>query len=231
MHARSISASGWLQPCEDMPADRRDLYSWARASNVYLPQAELEAALAARSPEVSAVGQVLVLDVRDSDAVGGHVAGALHYPDTTFARRLPELMSLLAIRQPSLVVLHCMESIRRGPRCAYQLRERLEQAHRRRAQATNVADGLASTDAAAAISRLLPPPHVVRVLNGGADQWLRKNWRNACLVEEYDDRFWGFQMLQELSAARALERQQHSLYTRPADQRAPSPPNKSDSDE
>lgn len=170
---RAMQRSSWLQPTAAL-VDDRDFYSWARDNGVYIPHEELLAIFEQRKIETPPIGapSVLVIDVRDDDANGGHISGALHFPDSTFVHRIAEVLAVLRARQPTLVVLHCMESVRRGPRCAYRLRARLE---------------------AEARPSHLPPVAAVRVLQGGADLWLRRHWRHAHLVEDYDDDFWGFE--------------------------------------
>jgi len=112
----------------------------------------------------SAPASVLILDVRDSDAEGGHITGAIHVPDSTFVGRLEEVLGLVRSRKPALIVLHCMESVARGPRCARRLFD---------------AFGAAAPEAAN-----------IRVLRGGADGWIRKHFANSTLVEGFDVEYW-----------------------------------------
>uniref|UniRef100_A0A7S4FI46 Rhodanese domain-containing protein n=1 Tax=Eutreptiella gymnastica TaxID=73025 RepID=A0A7S4FI46_9EUGL len=60
---------------------------------------------------------LVVVDVRGRDFVGGHIFGALHIPHTAF--RPEKLHALLAGKgTPQLVVFHCMYSRLRAPVCA-----------------------------------------------------------------------------------------------------------------
>ena len=158
--------------------------------------------------------------------------GALHWPDSMFDSAFDELMALVRARYaacPSLrIVLHCMESARRGPRCAHKLYDRLQLAHQ---------------TAAAAGPVDVPLPTSVFVLRGGADHWLRAYYRNPALVAEFDDGYWGWGVdpddvdvadddadtaagidavnlngQGQVVAAAATDAPQHVLYTRPADQ-------------
>jgi hypothetical protein len=136
----------------------------------------------------------------------------LHFPDSTFVERLDEIIGLLRTRHPELVVLHCMESIRRGPRCARRLRDALER----------LPSATAPVDASA-----------VRVLRGGADRWLRRHWRGP-LVEGWDNAFWGWAdaddtctrgdapVVQAPGSPSNAMLSSHRLYVRPAGQQVDS---------
>ncbi|KAF7846132.1 hypothetical protein BT93_L5185 [Corymbia citriodora subsp. variegata] len=64
-----------------------------------------------------------VIDVRDSDYVGGHIAGGTNVPVNTQDYRIPELVRTL--KDKDTVVFHCALSQQRGPRSALRyLRER-----------------------------------------------------------------------------------------------------------
>ena len=69
------------------------------------------------------------------------------------------------------ICFHCMESARRGPRCAKRLVEGMR----------------ALRDVGYA-----PQPVKVAVLEGGFDQWVRRHWRDPARVEGYDDAYWGY---------------------------------------
>lgn len=193
-----LTTPDWLSPSR-RTEDTRDDYLWAVTAGVFVEAADIEARIMRRlqgGPDT-----VLVLDVRDDDAAGGHIAGALHFPDSTFTERLDEVLDLLRARRPALVVLHCMESVRRGPRCARRLRDALE--------------GLPHDTA-------LPDAAAVRVLRGGADRWLRQHWRGP-LVAGFDNAYWGWEDDAPRSREPELPGQAplptHCLYERPADQR------------
>ena len=112
-----------------------------------------------------------IIDVRDEDIAGGRIRGALHMPDSRFgANSVLALLSRAAkCADGCTIVFHCMESARRGPRCARR------------------------TVAAAAVLRVAG--HVltkldVRILEGGFDQWVRRFWQDPLLVEGYEDDYW-----------------------------------------
>jgi rhodanese-related sulfurtransferase len=64
-----------------------------------------------------------VIDVRDNDYIGGHIAGGTNVPSNTHDFKMPELVRTLADKET--VVFHCALSQQRGPKAALQyLRER-----------------------------------------------------------------------------------------------------------
>lgn len=202
----SISqATTWLQP-STATKDTSDHYAWARENAVFLDAAELADELRAGRADV------LVLDTRDDDAAGGHVRGALHWPDSTFDACIDELMVHLRTGAYSRIVLHCMESVRRGPRCCRKLRHRL------------AAERGADDDA----RHHLPAPSAVVVLRGGADQWVRAHWSNRALVDGFDNAYWGFAAAESGEppsdaivtdhAVATCTHRLHALYRRPDDQ-------------
>jgi len=88
----------------------------------YIEPAQLYAALSAGG------GDVLVLDVRDQDAVGGKIRGAVNVPSedsvwTTSSEGLSTEQKVLAERvgKYKTVVCHCAFSKQRGPACARAL--------------------------------------------------------------------------------------------------------------
>lgn len=67
-----------------------------------------------------------VIDVRDSDYVGGHIAGGTNVPTHTHDYKMPELVRTL--QDKDTVVFHCALSQQRGPSAALKYlraRERL----------------------------------------------------------------------------------------------------------
>lgn len=68
-----------------------------------------------------------VIDVRDSDYIGGHIVNGLNVPTHTHDYRMPELVRTL--KDKETVVFHCALSQQRGPSSALRYlreKERLE---------------------------------------------------------------------------------------------------------
>jgi rhodanese-related sulfurtransferase len=71
--------------------------------------------------------EVTVVDVRDSDYIGGHIVNGINVPTHTHDYRMPELVRTL--KDQETVVFHCALSQQRGPSSALRYlreRERLE---------------------------------------------------------------------------------------------------------
>ena len=71
----------------------------------------------------STAPRLAIVDVRDADHAGGHIAGSIHVPSSSLDYRTPELIRKLAEKE--IVVFHCALSQQRGPSAALRyLRER-----------------------------------------------------------------------------------------------------------
>lgn len=165
------------------PQSNDNVYQWAEDNRVYISQATLEKWLAVDSRKL------LIVDVRDDeDFIGGRIRGAVHCSDKSLSEptNLSALASdALSLGSDGMVVFHCMESLRRGPRCAKRM--------------TLLFDLMGDIH--------LPS---IKVLEGGADKWIRKYW-DTPLVEGYDDDYWGFREDQ------AEGEHHHRLYVSPND--------------
>lgn len=73
------------------------------------------------SPSTSS--SLAIVDVRDSDHIGGHIKSSIHAPSSTLDYKVPELVRTL--KDKRTVVFHCMLSQQRGPSAALRyVRER-----------------------------------------------------------------------------------------------------------
>lgn len=184
-----------------------DRYHWAKSQGLYVEQDALASWLHC-DREAAATA---VLDCRDDDYAGGHIAGSLHTPDANFDA--VAVIARLREARVTRAVLHCMESARRGPRCAYRLHQALQHE--------------ADEEAAPGID--------LHILRGGADLWLRRFVReDPSLVDAFDNDYWGWpadgtqgprirQAAGEAAVAAtaaAVDAPSHSLYNRPTDQPA-----------
>jgi rhodanese-related sulfurtransferase len=96
---------------------------------IYLPPTHLASLLkdssieAANASTNSANMSVAVIDVRDSDHIGGHIRSSTWVPSDQLPTKLPELVRTLADKD--MVVFHCALSQVRGPSAALKyVRER-----------------------------------------------------------------------------------------------------------
>lgn len=164
-------------------------YLWAMEQpGMYIKQDTLKEWL--ESPGERA--KTLLIDVRDDDYNGGHPATAINYPDSTF-----DAKTVASQIPPNItrIVLSCMESARRAPRCARQLHNEISNLN------VNVD---------------------IHILKGGADKWLRRFVVEAPhLVQGFDNDFWGWPGDGSNGPVEtSSNRPGNKLYTRPADQSA-----------
>ncbi|ODV84884.1 hypothetical protein CANARDRAFT_199870 [[Candida] arabinofermentans NRRL YB-2248] len=66
----------------------------------------------------SVVQSPIIIDVRDSDHIGGHIRNSHHIPSTTIPNQCPKIYDLLKDSQTNEVVFHCALSQQRGPSSA-----------------------------------------------------------------------------------------------------------------
>ncbi|KAA8901791.1 Rhodanese-like domain-containing protein [Sphaerosporella brunnea] len=109
--------------------------------------------------------KVAVVDVRDSDHIGGHIKSSRHVPSGTLNYSLPELVRTL--KQTEKVVFHCVHSQERGPNAAQKyIRERER----------TLGDAVKHQE--------------IYVLDGGFAKWQEKFGEDERLTENYDKQLW-----------------------------------------
>lgn len=118
-------------------------------------------------------GKFAVVDVRDSDYVGGHIKGSYHYPSGNFLETLPELRQKLIDDGIQDVVFHCALSQARGPSATLKFLGSLEQ--------------------------VKDPKQIeffnqlsVWVLKGGFTAWQREYGADETVTEGYEKDIWEF---------------------------------------
>ena len=115
-----------------------------------------------------------VIDVRDSDYIGGHIVNGINAPTHTHDYRMPELVRTL--KDKEIVVFHCALSQQRGPSSALRyLRERerlqpVEDKAASNAKADTSAEGV-KADATADGEGVVKNGQTVYVLEGGFVKW------------------------------------------------------------
>lgn len=113
---------------------------------------------------------IAVVDVRDSDYIGGHIKGCLHYSSIDFHETLPELRQRLVDNKVRDVVFHCALSQVRGPKAALLFLRGLENA---------------PEDQKSQLSGLK-----VWVLEGGFTNWQSEYGGDPELTEDYLKDLW-----------------------------------------
>ncbi|KAK8167889.1 Rhodanese-like domain-containing protein [Phyllosticta citrichinensis] len=113
---------------------------------------------------------IAIIDVRDSDYIGGHIRGCTNVPAHSLDWRAPELARTL--RDVPLVVFHCALSQQRGPGAALRyLRER---------------ERLAPDEEGAVKEQ------DVKVLEGGFVRWQEKYGKDSSVTEGYVEDIWKY---------------------------------------
>ena len=94
-----------------------NMSSYSVGSLKYISREQLADHIRSKKPGIS------VIDVRDSDYIGGHIMGCQNVPVHTHDFKMPELARTLADQEA--VIFHCSLSQQRGPKSALNyLRER-----------------------------------------------------------------------------------------------------------
>ena len=117
-----------------------------------------------------------VIDVRDSDHIGGHIRGSTWVPSSSLDYKVPSLVREL--RDKEVVVFHCALSQQRGPSAALRyLRERERLDPGRGEGVEKSGEGKAQR---------------VYVLKGGFTEWQEKYGEDQKLTEGYQKDIWEF---------------------------------------
>ena len=86
----------------------------------FMPRESLASMIRSSTPGTS---KIAVIDVRDADHVGGHIAHSMHFPSPDLDYQMPTMLRKCADKD--IVVFHCALSQQRGPSAALRyLRER-----------------------------------------------------------------------------------------------------------
>ncbi|KAG0378902.1 hypothetical protein BGX24_002457 [Mortierella sp. AD032] len=121
----------------------------------------------------------LIVDVRDSDYIGGHIRGSVNIPSHDLPERLPTLIE--EYKQVPQLIFHCALSQVRGPKAANRWAEAL---------AARDETELATEAAAVEAAKKSPLTQQVNVLRGGFGEWQRKHKDDKNLVVDYQAEYW-----------------------------------------
>ncbi|KAJ5176160.1 uncharacterized protein N7482_002037 [Penicillium canariense] len=114
----------------------------------------------------STPSKLAIIDVRDSDHIGGHIRSSIWVPTSSLDVRLPELLRTL--KDTEKVVFHCALSQQRGPSAALRYA-------RERERTFGEEEG---------------KKQEVYVLEGGFVQWQEKYGKDERLTEAYVEDIW-----------------------------------------
>ncbi|KAJ5569800.1 uncharacterized protein N7459_009230 [Penicillium hispanicum] len=122
--------------------------------------------LAALLLSSSTPAELAIVDVRDSDHIGGHIRSSTWVPSSSLDVRMPELVRTL--KDTEKVVFHCALSQQRGPSAALRyVRERERTYGAEESQKQEVS-----------------------FLEGGFVQWQEKYGKDERLTEAYAEDIW-----------------------------------------
>jgi rhodanese-related sulfurtransferase len=117
-----------------------------------------------------------VVDVRDSDHIGGHILGSTWLPSSELDYKTPELIRTM--KDKEVVVFHCALSQQRGPSAALRyLREKKRLESGSKVEGSEVGEG---------------KKQKVLVLKGGFGEWQEKYGPDKELTEKWDKELWEF---------------------------------------
>ncbi|KAF1980193.1 Rhodanese-like protein [Bimuria novae-zelandiae CBS 107.79] len=132
------------------------------------------------SPSASqAPDNLAIIDVRDSDHVGGHIKGSTWVPSSELDFKTPELVR--SLKDKEVVVFHCALSQQRGPSAALRY---LREKRRLDPESTTVTkEGKGGKE---------KKEQRVVVLKGGFTQWQEKYGLDETLTEGWQKDIWEF---------------------------------------
>ncbi|RMJ22544.1 hypothetical protein PHISP_06591 [Aspergillus sp. HF37] len=120
------------------------------------------------SSTTASANKLAIIDVRDSDHVGGHIKSSIWIPSSSLDARMPELLRTLKDKEK--VVFHCSLSQQRGPGAA------LRYARERERTLRVESDEFSAQE--------------VYVLDGGFVKWQEDFGRDERLTEGYVPDIW-----------------------------------------
>ena len=140
----------------------------------------------------SSSSSIAIIDVRDSDHIGGHIRGATWVPSSELDYKTPELVRTL--RDKELVVFHCALSQQRGPSaCLRYLREkaRLDPQSKTISKGEVTEGDGVEKEKGGEVEAENKEQRVV-VLDGGFTKWQEKYGSDERLTEGWRKDIWEF---------------------------------------
>lgn len=113
-----------------------------------------------------------VIDVRDSDYIGGHIVNGINAPTHTHDYRMPELVRTL--KDKEIVVFHCALSQQRGPSSALRYlreKERLQSVNKKVTDNADLSVEGVKANTTADGEGVVKNGQTVYVLEGGFVKW------------------------------------------------------------
>lgn len=133
-----------------------------------------------------------VIDVRDSDHIGGHIRGSTWIPSSQLDYKVPELVRTL--KDKEVVIFHCALSQQRGPSAALRYlreKERLDAGAKVESEGEVKEEGIEKNEGGD-VKEDNKPKQRVYVLKGGFTEWQEKYGEDSSLTEGYQKDIWEF---------------------------------------
>jgi len=156
------------------------------ANLTYITREDLSAQLLESDNAPALPSNLAIVDVRDSDHIGGHIRGSTWVPSSELDYKTPELVRQL--KDKEVVVFHCVLSQQRGPSAALRyLREkrRLDPESKTESQG-EVKEGGEGEKAKEGKGQK------VLVLSGGFSEWQEKYGPDKRLTEAWQKDIWEY---------------------------------------
>lgn len=129
--------------------------------------------------------KVAVIDVRDSDHIGGHIKSSTWVPMNELDARIPEL--LRGHRDKEKMVFHCMLSQQRGPSAALKVARAMRDETDKEGKEEAKEGKEGAKDGKSEQEKKLPE---VCVLEGGFGMWQARYGEDERLTEGYVKDLW-----------------------------------------
>lgn len=156
----------------------------------YISREELAEKLRNSPSAPSLPSNIAIIDVRDSDHIGGHIRGSTWVPSHELDYKTPELVRNL--KDKDTVVFHCALSQQRGPSAA--LRYLREKQRPDPGSSTVAKDGeeIKEGGEEKGSGEAKGKEQEVLVLRGGFTQWQEKYGPDKSLTEGWQKDIWEF---------------------------------------
>ncbi|PSN69219.1 Rhodanese-like protein [Corynespora cassiicola Philippines] len=152
----------------------------------YITREDLSQRILSTSSAPGLPPNIAVVDVRDSDHIGGHIRGSTWVPSSELDYKTPELVRNL--KDKEVVVFHCALSQQRGPSAALRyLREKRRLDPGSETESKGVVE-----EGAEEGEKKREKIQKVLVLQGGFTQWQEKYGEDKRLTEGYQKDIWEF---------------------------------------
>lgn len=152
----------------------------------YITREDLASTLS--TTPLSDSSSIAVIDVRDSDHIGGHIRGSTWVPSSTLDYKTPELVRNL--RDKDTVVFHCVLSQQRGPGAALRYlreKERVDGLEKKASAEGNGEEGVGESAKEGESKK-----QKVLVLRGGFEKWQETYGSDAKLTEGWEKDIWEY---------------------------------------